>query len=239
MGRTTSESDLADALAAAVRGRFLLRRYDRWIYRRLRPFIGQRVLEVGCGLGNFTPFLLDRELVVAIDLSQEYCAAVAERFNGAPNLIVQRHDITADPRPLLLYNFDTVVCFNVLEHIADDLAALRNIYRVLRPGGALVLLVPALPALYGSLDAAIGHWRRYRRQELMDKATQVHFTPEKCFYINLLAALGWLVSGKLLRLRITPSLQLRFFDLLVPFCACLEALYPPPAGLSLVLIARK
>ena len=239
MGRTTSESDLADALAAAVRGRLLLRRYDRWVYRRLRPFIGQRALEVGCGLGNFTPFLLDRELVVATDLSAEYCAAVAARFPDAPHLVVLPHDITADPAPLIEYGFDTVICLNVLEHIADDLAALQNIHRVLVPGGVLVLLVPAVPALYGTLDAAIGHWRRYRRDELIRKAKDAGFTPETCFYLNLLAVLGWWVSGKLLRLRIAPASQLRVFDLLVPLCAFLEALRPPPIGLSLVLIARK
>ena len=239
MGRATSEPSLEDALSAAVCGRLLLRRYDRWIYNRLRPFLGQRVLEVGCGLGNFTPFLLDRELVVATDLSAEYCAAVAARFPGASNLVVIPHDITADLAPLVEYRFDTVICFNVLEHIADDLAVLRNIQRVLVSGGTLVLLVPAIPALYGMLDAGIGHLRRYRRDELICKATDAGFTAETCFYLNFLAIPGWWVSGKLLRLRIAPASQLRIFDLLVPFCAFLETLRPPPIGLSLVLIARK
>lgn len=228
-----------EVLSAAVRDRFLLRRYDRWIYHRLQPFIGRRVLEVGCGLGNFTPFLLDRELVVATDLSTEYCASVAARFADAPHLVVRPHDITADPSPLIEYSFDTVVCLNVLEHIADDLVALRNIHRVLVPDGVLVLLVPAVPALYGTLDAAIGHWRRYRRDELIRKAVDTGFVPQACFHLNLLAILGWWVSGKLLRLRIAPTSQLRAFDLLVPLCAILEALRPPPIGLSLVLIARK
>lgn len=237
--KASHEPNLEDALSAAVRGRLLLRRYDRWIYNRLRPFLGQRVLEVGCGLGNFTPFLLDRELVVATDLSAEYCAAVAARYPDSPNLIVRPHDITADPAPLVEYSFDTVLCLNVLEHIADDLAALQNIHRVLVPGGVLILLVPAIPALYGSLDAAIGHWRRYWRDELIRKVTDAGFTAETCFYFNFLAILGWWVSGKLLRLHIAPASQLRIFDLLVPFCAFLETLYPPPIGLSLVLIARK
>lgn len=233
------EPNLEEALSAAVHGRLLLRRYDRWIYHRLRPFLGQRVLEVGCGLGNFTPFLLDRELIVATDLSAEYCAAVAARYPDSPNLIVQPHDITADPAPLVEYSFDTVLCLNVLEHIADDLAALQNIHRVLVPGGVLILLVPAIPALYGSLDAAIGHWRRYRHEELVHKAMVTGFAIEQCFYLNLLGILGWLASGKFLRLPITPPSQLRVFDLLFPLCAFLETLYPPPIGLSLVLIARK
>ncbi|MDY7042270.1 MAG: class I SAM-dependent methyltransferase, partial [Chloroflexota bacterium] len=114
MDRTTDELGLEDALSAAVHGRFLLRRYDRWVYTRLQPFIGQRVLEVGCGLGNFTPFLLDRELVVSTDVSIEYCAAVATRFRDAVNLVVRPHDITADPAPVLAYDFDTVICLNVL-----------------------------------------------------------------------------------------------------------------------------
>jgi SAM-dependent methyltransferase len=235
----TGELGQADALSAAVRGRLLLHRYDRWVYNRLRPFIGQRVLEVGCGLGNFTPFLLDRELMVATDLSSEYCAAVTARFFDASNLVVRPHDITAEPAPLIEYSFDTVICLNVLEHIADDLAALRNIQRVLIPDGMLVLLVPAIPALYGTLDEAIGHWRRYRRDELIHKAEDAGFVSETCFYLNLVAILGWWVISKLLRLRITPAFQLRVFDRLVPLCSLLESLRPPPIGLSLVLIARK
>ena len=237
--KAPDEPDLEEALSAAVRGRLLLRRYDRWIYHRLRPFLGQRVLEVGCGLGNFTPFLLDRELVVATDLSAEYCATVAARFPNVPNLVVRSHDITADPAPLIEYSFDTVICLNVLEHIADDLAALQNIHRVLIPGGVLILLVPAIPVLYGTLDAAIGHRRRYRREELVSKAMAAGFVARECFYLNLLGVLGWLVSGKLLRLPITPPAQLRAFDLLFPLCAFLEASRPPPVGLSLVLIAYR
>jgi SAM-dependent methyltransferase len=239
VSRVASETSPKDALSAAIRGRLLLRRYDRWVYHRLRQFLGQRVLEVGCGLGNFTPFLLDRELVMATDLSAEYCAAVAARFPNAPNLVVQSHDITADPAPLVEYGFDTVICLNVLEHIADDLAALQNIHQVLIPGGALVLLVPAVPALYGTMDAAIGHWRRYRRDGLIREVTEAGFIPESCFHLNLLAISGWLVSGKLLRLPIAPPFQLRIFDRLVPLCAFWEALCPPPIGLSLVLVAHK
>jgi SAM-dependent methyltransferase len=228
------------ALQEVRERRFLIDRCDEWIYDEISPYIGLRVLEVGCGLGNLVCHLVDRDLVVGIDPDLESVERLRAAYRTRDN--VQAHDLDiCDPGVLKLQRlgFDTAVSLNVLEHIEDDLCALRHMRELLEPGGSLVLIVPAHPWLYGSMDSSIGHLRRYDKGAMRDKLSRVGFVPVVQKYMNALGVLGWYANGKVLRQRVPPSGQLRLFNLIVPFVRAAERILPPPVGLSLLTVARR
>jgi SAM-dependent methyltransferase len=141
--------------------------YFAWQSRLVLRHLGRRVVEVGCGIGNFTGMLLDRDVVVAVDVEPACVQSLRERYPDQPNL----HAFVAeDIRGLARFAPDSVVCLNVLEHIADDGEALRRMASILSPGGVIVLLVPAFPALFGPIDRNLGHYRRYTRKSLANLA---------------------------------------------------------------------
>lgn len=222
-----------------------VQRYNDWLFDELRAHVGQRVLEVGCGIGNMTGYFLDRELVVALDILPEALEAAITKFPGRPNLKLVHGDI-ADPTllPRLQdYNFDTVACLNVLEHVRADAQALRHMYELLRPGGHLLLFVPAGRYLYGTLDEGLRHWRRYEREPLRELVAAQGFEIIRLVYMNLAGIPGWWLSSRVLKQRILPRRMLGLFNTLAPLFIrverSLQRLGPLPVGQSLLCIARK
>ncbi len=228
------------ALDEVRKRRALIDRCDAYLLQEIAPYIGKRVLDVGCGHGNLVAQLLDRELIVAIDIDPSSITEVHARFGDRPNVIALVCDIT-DSRHCMLrqYQCDTVICLNTLEHIEDDGAALANMAEVVAPGGHVIIIVPAFQFLYGSMDAAIGHYRRYSQSELQRKLESVGLQVEKQYYLNALGILGWLVNGKILRRPVPPSSQLRLFNIVFPLVSRIEAILPRIVGLSLVSISRR
>jgi glycosyltransferase involved in cell wall biosynthesis len=215
--------------------------YNRWLVDRFRSSLGRRVLEIGAGFGNMTRHLRDAELLVASDLDPvgiEYMKGV---FRDAPNVRIASYRLPLDPQTreeLRALALDTVVCLNVLEHIEDDRTTLADLFDVLRPGGRLVLLVPALQRLFGTLDVHLRHFRRYEKAELTEKLAAAGFAVEDCRFVNRPGVLGWYVNGKILRRRVLPRGQLQAFKLLLPLLRREEA-HPPAVGMSLLAIGRK
>jgi SAM-dependent methyltransferase len=216
--------------------------YHRWTYDVARPFLGQRVLEVGGGLGSFTRLLLDRERVVTIDNDSACTAQLRQRFAEQLHVGVLDADVLdpALPGALQEERLDTAVCMNVLEHIEDDRAALRGIYESLRPGGRLILLVPAHPRLYGTLDEVVGHFRRYTRAEGREKMRAAGFTVLRSHYFNSVGAAGRYIIGRVRKQQETGDGQVRFYDrYVVPFLSKAERVFAPPFGQSLIVVGRK
>ncbi len=214
-----------------------LRRYNAWMWSELSPFVGRRVLEVGSGVGNMTRFMLGCERVTATDLDPKYLAILRNRFLREPNVRVETYDLNDAVVPVD-GPVDTVLCLNVLEHVEDDAGALARMHAVLEEGGRLVLLVPAVRVLYGSLDRSLHHHRRYGREELVAKLRAAGFTVEKTRYFNLLGVFGWFVNSRILRRRTFPPVQLSLYDRLVPLFR-LESRLELPVGMSLIVIGRK
>src|SRR5205085_4741805 len=215
-------------------------RFNRWMFERLRPWIGRRVLEVGAGIGNISAFVVDHagvERVVLTDTEPFYLNRLRERFAGRPQVAVAALRLPArDPR-LAAERLDTVVCLNVLEHIEQDGAALRAVRDLLQPAGRLVLLVPSLRALYGTLDEALGHFRRYVPDELRAKLSGAGFRVRHVEYFNLAGVPGWWLTGRVLRRRLIPTGALRWYEALVPLFR-LERLLPWRIGQSLIAIGE-
>ena len=205
-----SGPDILDALAEA-------QRFNRWMAGVIQPYIGKRVLETGAGIGNLTRILCPRrERYIAGDIDAEYLARLRARFQHRPKMEVRHCDLS-NPADFeaLAGAVDSVVCLNVLEHVEDEMAGLRNIYTALRPGGRAIVLVPHDQEIFGSLDTALGHFRRYSREELQRKMEQVGFRVECILDFNRISRPAWYVNGRWLKRKTIGRLQLRLFDRMV------------------------
>jgi SAM-dependent methyltransferase len=212
--------------------------YNGWIFDRVRPWVGNRVLEVGSGIGNLSAFLADRERVVLTDTHPEYLERLRQRFAGRPNVEVMQLYLPKVDGAIAAQRFDTIVCLNVLEHVADDLRSLAVMHELLEPRGRLVLLVPALRMLYGTLDEALGHVRRYTVAELRTKFSETGYHVRHIEYFNLAGILGWWFTGRVLKRRLIPTGSLALYEALVPLFR-LERFLPWRLGQSLIAIGER
>jgi len=207
------------------------------MFDRLHRWVARRVLEIGSGIGNLSAFLLDCERLVLTDTREEYLDRLRTRFAKHPNVSVARLYLPTELGALAGQRFDTIICLNVLEHVDDDMASLRAIRRMLAPGGRLILLVPALPVLYGTIDKALGHHRRYKRAGLASLLEATGFTMAHIEYFNLAGVPGWWFAGRVLRRKMIPAASLKLYDALVPLFR-LERLIPWRVGQSLIAIGE-
>jgi SAM-dependent methyltransferase len=213
--------------------------YNRWQYSRVARYLGRRICEVGAGIGNMSSLILggSPELLVLTDTDLYYQEALRRRFESATNVIVDELTLPdrSAGRRFQEYELDTVVALNVVEHIADDVEALRSIATMLRPRGRVVVLVPAMPALFGSLDRELGHQRRYTRGSLIRTISAAGFQVQSAFYFNLLGMLGWWFNAHVRTAPRIPAAQLRYFETLVPILR-MEDHLPLPFGQSVIAI---
>lgn len=212
---------------------------NRWILEQFRPYVGQRVLEAGCGIGNFTELLLDRERLICVDNDPLYVEMLNWRLGHLENVAALQFDLAdlAGYERLAPEGIDTIVCLNVLEHIAPDEQVLRAYFDLLVPGGHAIILVPAHPSLYSPCDEALGHERRYTRIELHTKMQNAGFEVVSLEEFNRLGVPGWWMNRKLGRRDLNPR-QMRAFEWLLPIAKGMEALKIGP-GLSLIGVGRR
>ncbi len=218
------------------------RRYNAWICERAESSIGQRVLEVGSGIGNIVSEVLSRphvQSVVATDLRASSLAVLRDRFGHDTRLSTEVWNAEEPPpQSLLAEKFDTVICSNVLEHICDHERALKHMRQILKPGGKLVLLVPANPDIYSGLDEELGHFRRYTKEELLRVLGAAGFNVSGLISHNLVGALGWWWVGKVRGRRTLRARDTKNFDKLVPVLKHLDPYITKVCGgVSLIAIA--
>lgn len=228
------------ALQKVREDRLLINAVDRWLYEEIAPYLGQRVLEIGCGLGNFARHLTDRAFYLGTETSAESIEQVSRFFAGYAAMHFAVADATAPAfADFARHSIDTVFSLNVFEHIEDHETALDNAAAILQPGGRLILVVPAHMALYGSIDRAIGHYRRYDKKMAASLFQQAGLILVAQKYINALGALGWWANGRLRRQDTPPAGQLSLFNRVVPVIKVVERIVPMPFGISLLAVGRK
>ncbi len=236
------EAPQHDVGAITLRRMATLSPYNRWLHDRFEHYLGTRILEVGSGVGNQTRFFVDeRERVIASDIEPHYLRELIGRFGERSNVKIASYHFPlrdGDRAELKSDRVNTIVCLNVLEHIKDDRSTLRDFADVLEPGGHLVLLVPAMKALYGTLDRHLHHHRRYALEELKSAVANAGFHIDSIRFLNRPAVFGWWLSSRVLKRRVMPKGQLKAFKILMPLLR-LEEKSEPGFGLSLLVLARR
>jgi SAM-dependent methyltransferase len=216
-------------------------RYYRWLLDRISGSIRGRTLEIGAGLGTLSARIepLCTELIL-VEPAVNLCTHLDERFAGIPNVSTfagtLEQAVTDDPGRFAP-GFDTIVSFNVLEHIEDDVGTLRTAATLLRPGAHLVLFVPSLPFLYGTIDAEVHHHRRYTKATLSAAVRSAGLELQRIEYFDLLGIVPWFIAGRVVR-RTPSGGRLRGYDRFVtPVCRAFDRLVGPPLGKSLIAVA--
>ena len=214
--------------------------YNRWIADQARSHVRRRVLDAGCGSGNITSQLLDRDQVVGVDVWHDFVEVMRAKFAHAPNVAVRRYDL-ADPAMvdgLREYALDSAICCNVLEHVEDHRQALTNIAGCLSPGSPIFLLVPAFPALYGEHDRADHHFRRYTKRSLSETVEPLPIEVEDSYYMNLPGFFAWFLLVRAMR-RTLDEGSIGFYDrAMIPAIRRVEDRVRAPFGQTLVAKLR-
>ena len=217
--------------------------FNQWLFAQISSFCKGEVLEVGSGIGNISGLLMEKnEWVYLSDLRIEYCHFLEKKYAANPHLRgVYQFDLSLsdfDSRfPEMLHRFDTVIALNVVEHIESDECAVKNAKNLLRPGGNLIILVPAGQLLFNRFDEELGHYRRYNKKTVSRLLSGAGLTVIRANYFNFGGILGWWYSGSVLKKKIIPRGQLKLFNQLVPAFRILDQLVAHASGLSVIVVA--
>lgn len=215
--------------------------YYGWIMDVLGPHTHGRVIEYGSGTGTITQRLLPQATsVVAVEPSRNLLPALRARVGSHKMVEICNETLEVHAVRQPDNSADTIAMINVLEHIADDRAALRTLVRILKPDGSLLIFVPALRLLMSKLDRIHGHFRRYHKLELEAKVKEAGANVVHCLYFDAFGTVPWFILNTAMgSTGFNPSLVRindRFF---VPLSRAIERLIKPPFGKNLILIARK
>ncbi|MDX9883189.1 MAG: class I SAM-dependent methyltransferase [Prolixibacteraceae bacterium] len=219
--------------------------FNRWMYQTIAPFCNGHILEIGGGIGNISKQVLaDGKTLTITELREEYCQLLRKEVGPDQNL----RDIVCldiiDPQfenkyMNMLGTFDTVFALNVIEHIEDDTLAIANCKKLLKPGGQLIILVPAFSFLFNSFDHSLGHFRRYTKKSIIRLFEKNNLQPVHQQYFNFVGTLGWWGSGNLLRKKTVPEGQMKLYNFFVPLIRIIDYFTRRFVGLSVIVVGRK
>lgn len=213
--------------------------YNEWIISKLAPHIESPALEIGAGTGNISFFFKHLDELVLSDIDRNLVDILKKRFQKNKKIKTRIIDISGKFRKVNS-KFKTIYSVNVLEHINDDLGALRNMNLLLERKGKIIILVPAKKWAYTHLDKNLGHIRRYEKSELIAILEQANFEIESIEYFNIIGLLSWVVRNIVSRNHNQlKSSHVKIFDTIVPFLRKIEPKNNLPVGISLIVVARK
>lgn len=219
------------------------RRVVAMLLKTLRLNSSRRLLDVGSGAGGMLELLLTYGQVTSLEGDAECAEHIRERY-GERVTVLPHFFESLDPTK---QTFDVVSMFDVLEHIEDDVAALKKIHALLVPGGWYIATVPACPFLWSSHDDLNKHYRRYMKRELCQKVEQAGFTIARCSYFNFFLFVPIFFARMLFRLigRVdsdvrAPSAGVNgLFAKIFSFERFCLSRFSFPIGVSLFIIAKK
>lgn len=243
----TSDHEMPFELAALSRAK----NYQRWVFDTIAPFLGNRILEIGAGIGNMSKWLPRRELLILTEMDDSLFEILKndQTTLNADGSNVKVFHLGVGSKELSLLaaeNIDTIVSFNVFEHIEDDRMAVRELLQILRASGVkspkrLITFVPAHQWAFGAADQKFGHHRRYSKSSMatliksIDPTLKAHME-----YFNFIGLMGWFVSGRILKQANLGTASIEIFERLCPliklFDWILHKVFRLPLGQSLLCV---
>jgi SAM-dependent methyltransferase len=215
---------------------------NNWMFETIQSFCSGAILEVGSGIGNISQyFVRSKSDITVSDLRENYREILKSKFKLEDEKVLNLDivDLNFEVNSKHLLNkFDSIFSLNVVEHIKDDDLAIKNMVKLLKPGGNLVILVPAYQALYNQFDVTLEHYRRYNKlslTNLMSKYGEI----KKSFYFNAVGTLGWWVSGKLFKNKMIPEGEMKLYNQLVPIIKLVDKVTFNRFGLSVICVIKK
>jgi len=218
-----------------------MQRYRELITSYFRPYLAGEAIEIGAGIGNMahhiTPHVSSLQLV---EPSPNLIGALKARFADDETVSVINKDFNQIIFTTQEKSFDCVILVNVLEHIEDDELALKECFRILRPGGKLFLFVPALPCLYSNLDKIVGHFRRYTKAEFLGKVKCAGFRVELASYFDFLGIFPWFLLNTIGGATKFNPMLVDFYDkFFVPLTRWVEAQFKIQIGKNLIAVVER
>lgn len=223
-------------------------RFNDWMYNQIKTRLEEKmgnILEVGSGLGTFSEKIF-RDMgssshLMLTDFSTRYVQSLKTRYSSFQNVSVDRMDLNnrEEYSKIGYGKYDSILALNVLEHVRDDVLALQELYKMLKNGGILIVLVPCHKFLFNVIDEKLGHYRRYTKKELLCKINETNFTVVCMHYFNTAGMVGWFFNGNLLKNAEINRTASRWFDRLVPVLNCLDRITSNITGLSLICCLKK
>ena len=224
--------------------------YRQYQYDQVAKFIGRDILEVGSGERGFTNQVVKSERnikrLISIEPSKTlfYLHKYKYKF---PNFVSFYMKDLFNLSVKTFGTFDTILFIHVLEHIKEDKKALDKACELLKPGGVVLVEVPALQFLYSSHDKALGHYRRYTKKHMLSLINKEKFIIVDIWYQDFIGILGSLLFFKFMKITLNSNMginlvnkQGRFYnDYIVPAQKFIEKYIRPPIGLSLTTVLQK
>lgn len=223
----------------------LMHNYYKWVIDDTKKYIGDYVIDSGCGIGNLIPLLQDRRKVVCFDYDLESVEYLKKNYNHLDNFSFFRVDLTQDDVfNLNLGEVDTIISLDVVEHIENDLEVVKKYYRLLKKGGHLVIKVPAHMFLYCEIDKDGGHFKRYNKSDWRKIAKEIGFEIVELKYMNMLGFFTYWWTGKIKKPNAAFSQsvgdrKMKFINSILPFYSFCERFIYKPVGLSVLTVLKK
>ncbi len=223
------QSEVLEGLATAVNHR-------RWFVELALPYLGDDPIEIGSGLGDYAlEWAPHFPRFTATEADPDRLVQLKERLAEHPSIEVRQMLLPSTEQG----TYSAVVSYNVLEHIEDHVSALRSMAGLVRPGGAVVLIVPAFEFAMSQVDIATGHVRRYTKKTMRAALTEAGLTVEKLHYANALGLIGYYMATSVFKLAPKEGPMVKVYDTTVlPVTKAFEKIVRPPFGQSVFAVAR-
>jgi SAM-dependent methyltransferase len=223
------QSEVLEGLATAVNHR-------RWFVELALPYLGDNPIEIGSGLGDYALEWAEHlPRFTASEADPDRLVLLKERLADRPDIDVREMLLPTSVRG----DYSSAVSYNVLEHIEDHVGALRSMSTLVRPGGRIILIVPAFMFAMSQVDIATGHVRRYTKKTMRAALTEAGLEIEKLHYANALGLIGYYGATSIFKLAPKEGPMVKLYDSLVlPVTKAAERVVKPPFGQSVFAVAR-
>ena len=218
--------------------------YQEWIAEQFYPYLHGRIMEIGAGIGTMAKWWLSSaDELHLVEPAKNLFPALEKSFASCLNVSLHNGTLSkvlSDNPKLASNTFNAVIMINVLEHIEDDDGLLKVVNQMLVPGGYLLVFVPAMPAIYGSLDREFGHYRRYTKAGLAYCCKKAGYKIASIRYFDVLGVFPWWLINRVLHRRtLDPAMAKAYDRFIVPMARSIEKVVVPPFGKNLVVVGLK